>query len=98
MKLGVWKRGAKRPRRRERQERCGAVKKRNRKHSSRPGQHMYRSEEALSSGFWGVVLFLLFLNTCVLDRPTSHLTRGEGNLTFNSHDLSMAMGFKSERA
>lgn len=35
MKLEVWKRGAKRPRRRERQERCGAVKKGNRKHSSR---------------------------------------------------------------
>lgn len=57
MKLEVWKRGAKRPRRRERQESCGAAKKGNRKHSSRPGQHMDRSEEALSSGFWGVLIF-----------------------------------------
>lgn len=49
-------------------------------------------------GLGGFVLFLLFLNTCDLDRPTSHLTRGEGNLTFNLYDLSVAMSFKSELA
>lgn len=56
MELEVWKGGAKRPTRRERQERCGAVKKRNRKQQqARPAHVPLRGSAQFR--VWGVLFF-----------------------------------------